>query len=240
MRLSFAAQLSSLSAALLLLAASAPLARGAISTYEDLNEGFLGPTFTHNGITYRDVNNVSGFYPDGAPFGPTDNGNENIIERATLFYNDFPTYGSPVNSMTFGSAFVDGDNLSIGALASVWMDVPAHGSAASFDLAFYENGPWGGIQYKLDAVRNGQVVGSASFTISDLGGRDNATFQHMSVSGVEFDSLHLYGWLNGNYTVPRGMIDNLSITAVPEPATMAIALLPALALGSMRRRRDTR
>jgi hypothetical protein len=222
--------------AALFLAASTGAATAAVSTYEDLSEGFLGATFTHNGITYRDVNNVSGFYPDGAPFGPDDNGNQNIIERATLFYNDFPTYGSPVNSMTFGNAFVNGDNLSIGALASVWMDVPAHGSAASFDLAFYENGPWGGIQYKLEAVRNGQVVATSSFTISDLGGRDNPTFQHMSVSGVEFDSLHLYGWLNGSYTVPRGMIDNLSITPVPEPTMLGLAL-PMIGLGIARRRR---
>src|SRR3954469_4102185 len=167
-------------------------ASAAVSTYENLNEGFLGATFTHEGVTYRDVNNVSGFYADGAPFGPTDNGDQNIIEKATFFYNSFPTYGSPVNAMTFGSAFINGDNLSIGALASVWMDVPAHGSAAGFDIAFYENGPWGGIQYKLDAVRNGQVVASDIFTISDLGGRDNATFRHMSVGGAEFDSLHLY------------------------------------------------
>lgn len=223
-------------------AAATSAASAAVSTYEDLNEGFLGATFTHNGVTYRDVNNVSGFYPDGAPFGPNDNGNENIIERATFFYNDFPTYGSPVNAMTFGNSFVPGDNLSIGALASVWMDVPAHGNAASLDVAYYENGPWGNIQYKLEAVRNGQVVASDVFTIANGGGRDNATFSHMSVSGVEFDSLHLYGWLNGNYTVPRGMIDDLTITPVPEPATMTLALAPLAAMtlsrGSSRRRRS--
>src|SRR5688572_7409016 len=52
------------------------------SNYEDLTEGFKGATFTHNGVTYRDVNNVSGFYADGSPFGPTDNGDQSIIERA--------------------------------------------------------------------------------------------------------------------------------------------------------------
>jgi hypothetical protein len=226
--------------AAIITAGAVSTASAALSTYEDLSEGFLGATFTHDGVTYRDVNNVSGFYPDGNPFGPTDNGDQNIIERATLFYNDFPTYGSPVNSMTFGNAFVDGDNLSIGALASVWMDVPAHGSAASFDLAYYENGPWGNIQYKLDAVRNGQVVASDVFTIANGGGRDNPTFRHMSVSGVEFDSLHLYGWLNGNYTVPRGMIDDLTIAAVPEPATTTLVLTPGITMALSRRSRRRR
>src|SRR3954469_2343615 len=218
-----------------LIGATSVVSAAAFDNYESLSEGFLGATFTHEGVTYRDVNNVSGFYADGAPFGPTDNGDQNIIENAALFYDAFPTYGSRVNSMTFGSAFINGDNLSIGALASVWMDVPAHGSAAGFDIAFYENGPWGGIQYKLDAVRNGQVVASDIFTISDLGGRDNATFRHMSVGGAEFDSLHLYGWKNGMYTVPRGMIDNLSIAAVPEPAMIAPVALAGLA--GIRRRR---
>src|SRR5688572_19107917 len=194
-----------------IVSASSSLAGAAVETYESLSEGFLGSTFTHNGVTYRDVNNVSGFYADGTPFGPTDNGDQSIIERAVPFYGDFPTYGSPVNSMTFGSSFVNGDNLSIGALASVWMDVAGGGSAASFDIGFYENGPWGGIVYHLDAVKNGNVVASDSFVISDLGGRDNPTFRTMNVAGAEFDSLHLYAIKNGSYTVPRGMIDDLAI-----------------------------
>jgi MYXO-CTERM domain-containing protein len=205
------------------------------STYEDLGEGFKGQTFTYDAVTYRDVNNVSGFYPDGMPFGPNDNGNEVIVERAVPFYNDFPTYGSPFNSLTFGSAFVPGDNLTIGALASVWMDLPSLSNGASFDLGYYENGPWGGIRYTLDALRNGQVVATDSFIISNLGGRDNPTFDTMSISGVEFDQLHLYGWLNDAYTAPRGMIDDLSITAVPEPGALGLAALAGMLL--IRRRR---
>jgi hypothetical protein len=205
------------------------------SDYEDLSEGFKGETFVHNGVTYRDVNNVSGFYPDGVPFGPNDNGRENIIERAVPFYNDFPTYGSPVNTMTFGSSFVVGDNLSIGALASVWMDMPSVSNAVSFDIGFYERGPWGGIQWRLEAVRNGAVVGSDTITIASGGDRDNPTVDSMSISGVEFDQLHLFGWLNNNYTAPRGIIDDLSITAVPEPTTLG--LLGAAGLLAARRRR---
>ena len=204
--------------------------------YEGLTEGFLGNTYSANGVTYRDVNNVSGVQPDGSTFGPGDFGDQLIIEDATDFYADFPTYGSSHNALTFGSAFVPGPNLSIGALASVYIDIAQPASAASFDIAFYENGPWGGIVYHLDALQGGNVVASDSFTISDLGGRDNATFRTMSVSGTTFNGLHLYATLNGNYTGPRGMIDNLSITsAVPEPATLLALGIPALAV--LRRRK---
>ncbi|CAN5602059.1 hypothetical protein BH09PLA1_BH09PLA1_37900 [soil metagenome] len=204
------------------LAASSFAGAAVFDDYEALSEGFLGSTFTHNGVTYRDVNNVSGFYADGAPFGPNDNGDQVIIENATLFYPGFPTYGSPLNSMTFGNTFINGNNLSIGALASVWMDVAGHGSAASFDIAFYENGPWGDIVYHLDAVLNNSVVASDTFTLLGAPGRDNAAIHRMSLAGAEFDSLHLYATKNGEYTVPRGMIDNLSIAPVPEPASLAM------------------
>ena len=42
--------------------------------YENFGEGFLGETLVHDGVTYRDVNRVSGFFPDGIPFGPSELG----------------------------------------------------------------------------------------------------------------------------------------------------------------------
>ncbi len=79
--------------------------------YESFAEGFLGPTVVHNGVTYHDANRVSGFFPDGIPFGPDELGSEYIIEQATFFYDEFPDYGSPDNSMTFGQAFIPGGKL---------------------------------------------------------------------------------------------------------------------------------
>lgn len=212
-------------------------------TYEDLTEGFMGSTFNYNGVTYRDVNNVSGEYPDGNTFDPHDDGDQLIIENATLFYNDFPSFGSANNAMTFGGAFINGDNVSIGALASVWMDLDELGQSAGFDIAFYENGPWGTVEFRLDAYLNGVLVGTDVHVIEgppyDPGhGRDNPNFASMLVSATAFDSLHLYGWQNGMYSAPRGMIDNLHVVSaapVPEPGTMAALGLGALAL--IRRRK---
>lgn len=212
--------------------------QAAVVNYEDLTEGFLGTSMTHQGIQYRDVNNVSGFYADGTAFSNGEPGTQLIIENAGLFYNDFPGYGSPVNSLTFGNSFIGGENLTIGALASVYMDFVGTGtvSSASLDIAYYELGPWGDIQYHLDALQNGTVVASDSFTIPGSEGRDAPTYRNLSVSAAEFNGLHLYATKNGSYTVPRGMIDNLTYTAVPEPGTVAALGLGIVALARRRRR----
>ncbi len=214
-------------------AAAASVHADVLHDYEGLEEGALGETFTLPGVTYRDANQVSGFWPDGEPFTPDEVGTQFIIENAELFYGDFPDFGSPVNVLTFGGAYIPGPDLSLGALASVWFDLDEPGTAASLDLGYYENGPWGGIEYVLDAVLAGETVASDSFVISDLGGRDNPAVRTMSVAGATFDSLHLYAIKDGSYTVPRGIIDDLAVTAIPEPA--ALALLLAAALGLRRR-----
>lgn len=214
-----------------------PVSADFFHDYENFSEGFLGETFTHDGVTYRDANKVSGFFPDGNPFVSGDLGSDFIIEDATLFYDDIAGYGSPENSLTFGRAFVTGDNVTIGPLSSIWMDLSQAGTDVSLDLAYLENGPWGGIEYVLEAHNQGSVVGSDSFLIRDLGGRDNGTFQTMSISGVQFDQLHLFARLNGDFSAPRGMIDDLSITTVPEPTTVSFLLAGAMGLTFRRRRR---
>ena len=201
---------------LLVIATLATLAPNALAVtvvidYEDLTEGLQGDPLNHMGLTYSDLNNVSGVFPDGEIFDPSP-ADEFVIENAGLFYNDFPTYGSPVKALTFGIAFVPGDNLTIGPLSTVTIDLHAAVTAASLDLGFYENGPWGGIQYHLDALSGGQVVASDGFVISNLGGRDNPAIRTLSVSGGTFDKLHLYATFGGKYSMPRAMIDDLTLT----------------------------
>ncbi len=202
--------------------------------FESFREGFLGPSFVSNAVEYHDANNVSGRFPDGIPFGPEELGSDFVMEQADVWYDEFPSYGSRVNTLTFGRAFVPGPNLSLGALASMWMDLDEDGQSATLDLGYLENGPWGGIEYHLDALLNDTVVASDSFIISDLGGRDNGAFRTMSVDGANFDQLHLYATLRGEFTAPRGIIDDLSVIAVPAPATATI-LLSVLAVHRRRR-----
>lgn len=219
-------------------AAGQGLAVVSVSTYDDLSEAFYGNTFHYNGVTYTDVNNVSGVFPDGNTFEPGGGvdglGDQVIVENATLLYNDFPGWGSANNALTFGSAFITGDNLSLGAISTVTMDLDEIADAASLEMAYFENGPWGGIVYHLDAFMGGTLVDSDSFSIADGGGRDNIAFATMSVGGVEFDSLQLYATFGAEYTAPRILVDNLTLNTVPAPASAALLGLGALAA---RRRR---
>ncbi|MCA9298807.1 MAG: hypothetical protein KDA28_07060 [Phycisphaerales bacterium] len=211
------------------IAAAAPV----VSTYDDLAEAFYGQTWTYDGITYHDVNTHGGVFPNRDMFTADDPGSEIIVENATLFYNEFPAWGSATNALTFGRAFITGDNLSLGALVSVTMDLPDVADAASVDVAYYENGPWIGIQYHLDAYRNGALVASDGFTIggTDPNGRDNIALNALSVGGAEFDQLVLYATFGNDYSAPRIIMDDLSVNYIPAPG-VALAFL-----GLARRRR---
>src|SRR5690606_28870469 len=100
-------------------------------------------------------NIVGGVFPDGSTFDPELN-DEMVIEDASLLYLDFPDWGSEQNLLTFGTAYINGDNLSLGRLSTVMMDLPEVADAVSVDVGFYENGPWGGIVVHLDAYRSGE------------------------------------------------------------------------------------
>ena len=211
-------------------------AQTVVSTYDDVTEGFKGSSWTYNGITYSNVNNRDGVYADGTPFASGDNGDQVIVENATLLYNDFPAWGSANNALTFGTSFIPGSNLTIGALVTVDMDLGGVANTASMEIAYYENGPWIGIEYHLDAYRNGALVGGDVLTIggTDPNARDNIAFNTLSFDGGEFDSLVFYATLNGEYTAPRAFVDDLTVNYIPAPGALAV-----LGLGGVvaRRRR---
>lgn len=215
--------------------AGAATATTTVSHYDDLVEGFLGTGFTYNGVQYRDCNNVGGSFPDGSTFTAADVGDNFIIEESTYLFDAFPGWGSRENTLTFGTAYINGPNLSLGAFVTAWMDLPQVSNSISMQMAYYENGPWGGIVFHMDAYRNGGLVGSDSFTIANGGGRDNVTLGTLGVSGVEFDSCHIYATNGSDYSAPRLLVDDLSITAAPAPAS--IAGFAALAGLGLRRRR---
>jgi hypothetical protein len=186
-----------------------------ISHYDDLDEDFYGTSYAYNGVNYHDVNGIGGVFPDGSTFTPEDVGDQVIIEDATDFYVVHPEWGSSPNAMTFGTSFVPGPNLTIGALVQVTMDLDAPANAASVDIGYYENGPWGRIVIHLDALDAGTVVASDSVTIADGGGRDNDTVGVLSVAAESFDALRLYATYEDQPSAPRVLIDNLVLTPVP-------------------------
>ncbi|MGH8173986.1 MAG: hypothetical protein ACREPX_12665 [Rhodanobacteraceae bacterium] len=186
-----------------------------ISNYDDLTEDFYGTTLAYEDVNYHDVNGLSGVFPDGSTFDPIDVGDQLIIENAALFYDKFPDFGSSPNTLTFGSAYVNGPSFSIGALVQVTMDLPQPMNSATLDFAFYENGPWGGIVVHLDALDGGIVVASDTYTLANGGGRDNLAASVLGVEAASFDSLHLYATFDDQPSAPRIMIDNLALTPAP-------------------------
>ncbi len=213
-------------------AAAPAMATVTVSTYDDLTEDHYGTSFHYNGVTYHSVNDQAGVFPSGDTFEGGDGinglGTQVIVENATLLYNDYPTWGSANNALTFGTSYVVGDNLSIGALSTVTMDLDEAADSASVEMAYYENGPWGGIVYHLDAFSGGSLVASDSFSISDLGGRDNIAFATLSVNGAVFDSLQLYATFGADYSGPRALLDNLTINTVPAPGAAALLVMGGL------------
>jgi hypothetical protein len=189
-------------------------AQPSISNYDDLVEGSLGTSIDYNGVSYHDVNGIGGVFPDGSTFTPADVGDQLIIEDATDFYGVHPDYGSAPNSLTFGDAYVPGPNLSLGAMVRVSMDLAQPANAATVDIGYYENGPWGGIEIHLDALDGGIVVASDVLTIANGGGRDNDTIAVLSVSAPTFDGLKLYATYNDQPSAPRVIMDDLALTPV--------------------------
>lgn len=198
-------------------------AMGQFADFDNETEGFLGTSYTSGGVSFFDANNVSGFYPDGAPFNDTELGSDFIIEQSTVVWNDFPGFVSFPNTLTFGRAFVPGDNVTIGPLATASMSAAGSFTDGSLDLVYYENGPWGGITVTLEAILGGNVVDSTSFVVAgnDPNGRDNPAATHLAVNAPAFDSMRIYATLNGDYTTIRGLVDNVSF--VPAPGALGLA-----------------
>lgn len=189
--------------------------------FDRLEEGFQGESLTIGGVTLRDVNREAGIYADGTPFAAGELGSQLIVENAGFLFNDFPDFGSAPNLLTFGDTFVDGPNLSLGAFSRVWIDLPQDASAAAVDLVFYEWGPWEGIELRLEAWKDGEVVASASHLLpgnGNPGERDRLGFGALALDGAAFDTLSISALLDRQLTAPRLMIDDLTITY---PGTVA-------------------
>jgi hypothetical protein len=191
------------------------------TSFDSETEGFKGEVFASGGITFSEINNVNGFYPDGQPFTPEDNGRQAIIEDSAVVALDFPDFVSTPNTLTFGLAFIPGGNVTIGPLATAKMTLGG-GTAtqAGFDLIYYENGPWGGITVTVQALLGSFVVGTTSFVVSDLDpqGRDNPAARHLTVSHAGgLNGVRIFSTKNGDYTTIRGLVDNVTFGSVPAP-----------------------
>lgn len=203
--------------------------------FDSYKEGFYGPDFTFGSVNFFNTNNLNGVNPDGNPFTPDDIGTDLIIENSEYAYNDFPDVISPLNTLTFGRAYVPGPNLSLGALCTVSMGTGSAATRGEFDVIYYDEPVWEGILVTLEATRFGNLVASTSFTITphDPGGRNIVDTRHLVIDGVEFDTLRFHATLGGVPTTFRALVDNVAI--VPSAPSLAGLVLGGLVMGRRRR-----
>ena len=181
--------------------------------FDSETEGFLGTSHDFNGVTVFAVNQNSGINPDGSTFGPGDYGDQVVIEDANLLANDFPAV-TPDNVLSFGSSFVNGDNLSINLMSQVFISPNTSVDYFAVDLFHYENGPWGGIEVIVEGSDRGTPVVTDSFVISDLGGRDNVVHTRVELTGASFDTVRIYSEMpDGTETVFATVMDNMTFDA---------------------------
>ncbi len=181
--------------------------------FDQYAEGGHGETATFDGITFRDINTVSGVNPDGLPFDPEDVGTHTIVERMDYLCNDFPDVFSPLNGLTFGNTYIPGPNLSIGPLSTATFGSGATLKRAEWDIGFYTSGPWTGIELRTEALLAGAVVATSTYVVpGDPDERDYPDTLHMSIEAAAFDAVRLSAWLGGVPTTLRVMMDNVELT----------------------------
>lgn len=182
-----------------------------------------GPNLVVNGSFEADTGNL-GYWMiaptltgwTGAPDIELQNNFENNVSQDGVYHVELDTYGNSAMSQTLSATgWVE---------LSFWYSPRANVAAGSNTLS-YSLGSLSGTL--LDGVAGGPTTQWQHFSaFVDLGGSGNAELRFAAL-GVSDQ----YG----------GLIDNVSVTAVPEPASGVLALVGSLALaGRLRWRRAAR
>lgn len=198
---------------------AATMATAELATFDDLVEGQTFMSLTNGGITFHD-------YDARFPGSPPPN--IFCIEDATGELGGIPGYSAPNTLGFFG--YSPGPGVGYSRIGEIWFDAAAPGSAASLEL--FVTAEAGNI-VTMEAYSGGLIVGT---DVVDLGFQGFMEHFTMSIDSVVFDTVRLVGSGTQNDGTFFAVVDNVSITPVPEPATF-IALTAGIALLAMRRRK---
>lgn len=192
------------------------VARAALADFDSLTEGFY-PTVVSGGITFSN-------YDDFTTITPND---QFAIDNAVPDLNGISGY-SPPNVLGF-NGFGPGDGVVFTRLGSFDFTAGAQSSSASLVWIAFDNAP--GSTLELQGIRNGNVVNSASINL-------NTTFQITSMTlnlgAGTYDSFKVVAHGTTQNGAVFGVIDNVLVNPVPEPAILGVA---SVALLGLRRRR---
>jgi hypothetical protein len=181
--------------------ASPAVATPLIATFDSFSEGDARATFTDGGITFSDLDTRPG--TGGFVIESTD---------SMLFGPSF----SPPNYLTTGG-FSPGSGFSFGRFGSAQL---TFGEVPAFDASMEI---FGGFTSSLNVLTLEALLGGipvASDSMNFLG--SGVLHQTLSVSSVVFDHLRLVASGPQDDGAVFIGIDNVSITPVPEPGTLAL------------------
>lgn len=193
------------------------------AAFDDLSEGSVGTTFSDGGLTFSSLDmRVPGesIYPF-------------VIDQATA---TLPSPFSSPNALGFGG-YVVGPSASFQRFGSAWIDFSGIGSSASLQV-FAEYVPFGDDITKnslsLEAWNGSTMVASTSTSFTTQSGVQEHS---LALSGVApFDRLELYSSGPVDDGVSFILVDNVSVTVVPEPKGLALLPLGIVAGICLRRR----
>ena len=201
------------------LAAVSTAAIAEFANFDDLVEGQTFTTLTNGGITFHD-------YDARFPGSPPPN--IFCIEDASGDLTGLPGYSSPNTLGFFG--YSPGSGTAFSRVGEIWFDAAVPGTDVSLEL-FVVSDPANIVT--MEAYSGGAVVGTDIVNLNFAGFMDHFT---MSIGGVAFDTVRLVGTGPNNEGTFFAVVDNVSITTVPEPGTF-IAVGAGIALLALRRRK---
>ena len=203
---------------LVLTLALAIASHAAVATFDDLPEGSPAASLRDGGITFSDLSNGD----------PSNTGNFFAVDASSGVYDGAAGYSAP-NILTF-NAYAPGEEVSFGQMKSFDFTTGALASSAAFTVLSIGNDPDSTLT--LEGLRNGAVVGSTTLALTT----DYLGVQNLTLGGGIFDSFHV------DSSAPDGVLfvglDNVTVSAVPEPGALALLGLGASGLWCLRARRS--
>lgn len=193
------------------------------ATFDDLREGSVGTSFSDGGLTFSDLDmRVPG--QSVYPF---------VIDQAT------GTLSSPFsapNALGFGGYGL-GPAASFDRFGSAWIDFSGTGSSASLNVfSLYTPGGDNISQntFSLEAWNGSTMVASVSTSFTTQSGVQSRSLVLSSVA--PFDRLELYSSGPVDDGVSFILVDNVTVTVVPEPKGLSLLALGLVAGICVRKR----